>query len=37
MNIDPAIGLLSPRITLEAIQVIRARDTGLWEKYGSEN
>jgi len=31
------MGQLSPRITLEAINEIRARDTGLIEKYGSED
>ena len=32
---DKSMGLLSPRITLEAIQEIRAAHTGLWDKYGS--
>ena len=33
MQLDPAKGLLSPRIVLEAIDEIRGRETGFHEKY----
>ena len=34
LEMDPSMGQLAPRITLEAIQEMRAENTGLWAKYG---
>ena len=34
MNFDETLGLLTPRITMEAINEIRGRDMGLYDKYG---
>ena len=35
MNMDKSMGLLSPRVMFEAINVIRGRDTAWYQKYGT--